>query len=131
MKDYRGLPVARITYSPGEHELAAQTFYLPRIAAIARRCRRGHGHRHRRRGVGPLSVAASDLPDTAHVFGGMTMGTDPATSVTDGTARMHSVPNVVVADGSVFPTSRRSQPDPHDHGHRVAQRARVGEVSAR
>jgi choline dehydrogenase-like flavoprotein len=110
VKDYRGLPVARITYSPGEHELAAQTFYLPRIAAIARAA--GAGTVTAIAGVASdrYPIAASDLPDTAHVLGGMTMGTDPATSVTDETARMHSLPNVVVADGSVFPTAGGHNP---------------------
>jgi choline dehydrogenase-like flavoprotein len=32
------------------------------------------------------------------------MGHDPATSVCDGWGRVHDVPNVVVADSSVFPT---------------------------
>jgi paromamine 6'-oxidase/6'''-hydroxyneomycin C oxidase/2'-deamino-2'-hydroxyparomamine 6'-oxidase len=40
----------------------------------------------------------------------MSMGTDPATSVTDGDGRMHSLPNVVVADGSGFPTAGAHNP---------------------
>jgi choline dehydrogenase-like flavoprotein len=32
------------------------------------------------------------------------MGTDPATSVTDSRGRCHDVPNLLVADGSLFPT---------------------------
>ncbi len=34
VKDFRGLPVARITYSPGPHELAAQQFYLPKMVEV-------------------------------------------------------------------------------------------------
>jgi choline dehydrogenase-like flavoprotein len=32
------------------------------------------------------------------------MGADPATSVMDGRGRCHAVPNLIVADGSLFPT---------------------------
>jgi choline dehydrogenase-like flavoprotein len=108
--DFRGLPVARITYSPGTHELAAQAFYLPRLAAIAR----ASGAETVSATPGVTSdrfpFAASDVPYTAHVLGGMTMGAEPATSVTDGTGRMHAIQNVVVADGSVFPTSGGHNP---------------------
>ncbi|MGH3579205.1 MAG: GMC family oxidoreductase N-terminal domain-containing protein, partial [Mycobacterium sp.] len=37
VKDYRGLPVARITYSPGPHEIAVQRFYLPYLVEILQR----------------------------------------------------------------------------------------------
>jgi choline dehydrogenase-like flavoprotein len=43
-------------------------------------------------------------------MGGMRMGDDPATSVTDPTGRLHSLPNVAVADGSVFPTAGGHNP---------------------
>jgi choline dehydrogenase-like flavoprotein len=33
------------------------------------------------------------------------MGDDPATSVADGSGRLHQLPNVVIADSSVFVTS--------------------------
>jgi choline dehydrogenase-like flavoprotein len=32
------------------------------------------------------------------------MGSDPATSVTDARGRCHGLPNLLVADGSLFPT---------------------------
>ena len=47
---------------------------------------------------------------TAHVLGGMTMGHYPVSSVTDEAGRMHAVPNVVVADGAVFPSSGGHNP---------------------
>jgi choline dehydrogenase-like flavoprotein len=110
VRDFRGLPVARVTYSPGAHELAAQAFYLPKLAAIAKAA--GADTVTAVAGVASdrFPVAASEVPDTAHVMGGMRMGTDPATSVTDGTGRMHTVPNVVVADGGVFPTAGGHNP---------------------
>jgi len=110
VKDFRGLPVARITYSPGAHELAAQTFYLPKLAAILRAT--GAGTVSASPGVTSerYPFGASDVPYTAHILGGMTMGDDAANSVTDGTGRMHALPNVAIADGSVFPSSGGHNP---------------------
>ena len=39
-----------------------------------------------------------------HLLGTARMGSDPATSVTNGEGRCHAVPNVIVADGSLFTT---------------------------
>jgi choline dehydrogenase-like flavoprotein len=39
-----------------------------------------------------------------HLLGTARMGRDPGTSVVDGNGRCHAVPNLVVADGSLFPT---------------------------
>jgi choline dehydrogenase-like flavoprotein len=39
-----------------------------------------------------------------HLLGTARMGRDPATSVTDGRGRCHEVPNLLVADGSLFTT---------------------------
>ncbi len=43
-------------------------------------------------------------------MGGMRMGDDPATSVTDGVGRYHGLENLYVADGSTFPTSGAHNP---------------------
>jgi choline dehydrogenase-like flavoprotein len=43
-------------------------------------------------------------------MGGMRMGSDPRSSVTDSIGRVHGLDNVVVADGSVFPTSGSHNP---------------------
>jgi hypothetical protein len=40
----------------------------------------------------------------------MRMGDDPKTSVTDRTGRMHDFDNILVTDGSVFPTSSGHNP---------------------
>ena len=47
---------------------------------------------------------------SAHVMGGCAMGADPKRSVTDGRGRMHALRNLVVADGSLFPTSLGANP---------------------
>jgi len=41
----------------------------------------------------------------SHLFGGCTMGDDPATALTDGSGRVHGYTNLVVADASVIPSN--------------------------
>jgi choline dehydrogenase-like flavoprotein len=48
--------------------------------------------------------------DSHHEGGGMAMGTDPSTAVTDPFGRSHAVPNVVVADASAWPTVSAANP---------------------
>jgi choline dehydrogenase-like flavoprotein len=50
------------------------------------------------------------VPDGKHIMGGMRMGADPKTSVTDAIGRVRELDNVVVADGSVFATSGSHNP---------------------
>jgi choline dehydrogenase-like flavoprotein len=45
------------------------------------------------------------IPASRHVMGTTRMGDDPLTSVVDRNGRLHDLPNVVVADSSVFVTS--------------------------
>jgi gluconate 2-dehydrogenase alpha chain len=110
VKDFGDRPVARLTYSPRPHELAAQEFYRPYIAEILRRA----GADHVTAVADALSdgtpLAGSDVPTTKHVMGGMRMGADPATSATDGDGRFHQLDNLFVADGSVFPSSGAHNP---------------------
>jgi choline dehydrogenase-like flavoprotein len=59
----------------------------------------------------PESLGAqSAIPHGAHVMGGMRMGTDPRTSVTGAHGLVHHLDNVLVADGSVFPSSGAQNP---------------------
>jgi choline dehydrogenase-like flavoprotein len=103
--DYRGVPVARLTYAPGMHEQVAVAFYAAQLTAMLR--------------AAGASVAAavpeslgqqSAIPHGAHVMGGMRMGADPKTSVTDAHGIVRGTDNVLVADGSVFPTSGGHNP---------------------
>ncbi len=110
VRDYQGLPVARITYRPGAHELAAQRFYLPWLAQILREAGAEHVTAISDAAAPEVPIAAGDVPTTQHVMGGMRMGTDPTTSVTDSIGRFHHLDNVVVADGSSFPTSGGHNP---------------------
>ena len=45
------------------------------------------------------------VPISRHVMGTARMGTDPANSVVDSWGRVHTAPNVLVADSSIFVTA--------------------------
>ena len=108
VRDFHGIPVPRITWAPGQHEQVAQEFYLPHLTALLK--------------AAGASVAASVpqnsaqisalgvVPETRHVLGGMQMGTDEKSSVTDAWGRVHGTDNVYVADGGVFATSGGHNP---------------------
>ncbi len=58
----------------------------------------------------PDTDNSGGLPTGCHIMGGMMMGADPATSVTDTYGRVHALDNVYVADGSPFVTSGAVNP---------------------
>ena len=102
--DVFGLPVARVTWSAGQHEQVAQQFWIPRLKTMMTRAGAGVA----------LAVPATDnsggVPTGNHIMGGMMMGPDPATSVTGPYGQVHGLDNVYVADGSVFVTSGAHNP---------------------
>jgi choline dehydrogenase-like flavoprotein len=104
VRDVFGLPVARITWSRGQYEQVAQSFYAPRMKKMMRSAGAGVA----------LAVPDTDnsggVPTGAHILGGMMMGRDPATSVTDTYGRVHGLDNVYVADGASFVTSGAVNP---------------------
>jgi choline dehydrogenase-like flavoprotein len=104
VRDVFGVPAARITWSPGQHEQVAQQFYIPVLKTMMTKAGAG----------AVLAVPGSDnsggLPTGFHVMGGMMMGADPRSSVTDAHGRVHGLDNVYVADGSVFVTSGAHNP---------------------
>ena len=102
--DVFGLPVARITWSPGQYEEAAQRFYTP----VLKKMMAAAGARVAF--AVPDSVNTDGVPGGKHVMGGMMMGADPSSSVTDSYGRVHGLDNVYVADGSVFVTSGAHNP---------------------
>lgn len=110
VKDYRGFPVARVTYAPHQHELVSQTTFIPLLTALIEASGASVGFAIPEVTSDLYPVAAGDVPDGKHIMGGMRMGSDPRTSVTDGIGRVHDLDNVVVADGGVFPTSGSHNP---------------------
>ena len=99
VKDVFGLPVAQLTWSLGSYEQVAQQFWIPRLKAMMTKAGAAVAM------AVPGTLNTGGRPVGNHVMGGMTMGNDPATSVTDGYGRVHGLDNVYVADGSVFVSS--------------------------
>lgn len=110
VRDWRGLPVARITYSPGRYELTAQAFYLPWVVRLLKASGASAAISIPEDSSTRFPIGAGAVIQTEHVMGGMRMGLDERTSVTDGVGRHHFLDNVFVADGSVFPTSGGHNP---------------------
>lgn len=110
LRDWLGIPVPRIVHAPHRHEVAAQRFYLPRLAAILREAGADHVAASPETRSADFPSTGDAVPRNFHTLGGMRMGTDPRTSVTDASGRMHQLDNVIVADGSVFPTSGGHNP---------------------
>jgi gluconate 2-dehydrogenase alpha chain len=108
--DWRGVPSPRITYGPGPHELAAQAFYLPRMVDLLKAAGADVALAIPNLPSNRFPLASNTTPKTMHVLGGMRMGADPRTSVTDGVGRHHQLDNLFVADGGTFPTSGAHNP---------------------
>jgi choline dehydrogenase-like flavoprotein len=104
VKDVFGLPVARITWSYGKYEQVSQQFWIPRLKTMMAKAGAAVAL------AVPDTYNSGGLPTGNHVMGGMMMGVDPATSVTDSYGRVHGLDNVYVADGSVFVTSGAHNP---------------------
>ena len=94
-----GLPGVRIEYALSENARRILDFGLDRAEEMLR-------------AAGAYRVVRVPLaPLTGwHLLGTARMGIDPATSVTDARGRLHDVPNIVVADGSLFPTAGAVNP---------------------
>jgi gluconate 2-dehydrogenase alpha chain len=106
VRDVRGLPVARVTYSPHPFELAASAHYGPRLAAILDEMDAAWTVTTTSPDLSfPYGGFISPVPNSKHVMGTTRMGSDPATSVVDPYGRVHGIPNVVITDSSVFVTS--------------------------
>jgi len=104
IRDARGFPVARITYRPGRHELAACHHFGPRLADILTEMGAEWTAVTSSPGIGNASSPEA-VPESRHNMGTVRMGADPATSAVDPTGRLHGLDNVFVADSSVFVTA--------------------------
>jgi gluconate 2-dehydrogenase alpha chain len=104
VKDVFGYPVARVTYKPHAFEVQTRLFYEPILKQVLENAGATRVF------LAPCSTLLRDPPDSRHVLGTLRMGTDPATSVTNGDGRFHDVDNLYACDGSVFPTSSGYNP---------------------
>jgi len=120
LRDLYGIPVARVTYANHPYELKAASYYTPMLlnilhAAGATFTATLGGDQPR--GLLPPelegqvhSPASNSVPSSRHLLGGLRMGGDPASSVTDRNGKFHDVENLYAADGSLFVTSAGMNP---------------------
>jgi choline dehydrogenase-like flavoprotein len=95
VRDARGVPVSRITYRQHPRNSDQEQFMADRCADLLRES-------GARKVIPPTVVRESRLGISTHQLGSCRMGNDPASSVTDRTGRVHGVPNVYIADGSLL-----------------------------
>ena len=107
VRDVRGFPVARVTHRPHRMELAASAHYAGVLEAVLKEAGAEWTVATTSPGEegGEYGGFLSPIPVSRHVMGTTRMGTDPASSVCDRWGRLHDLPNVMVADSSVFVTA--------------------------
>jgi choline dehydrogenase-like flavoprotein len=132
--DFRGLPVARLTYKPHQFELEASAAYGPRLAEIliaagadvvAFAPKNAPANSLPPPSSLPASVLGklgltglaagpfaptSPVPNTQHILSGLRMGTDPDASVCDPDGRLHGFDNLYCVDGGLFCSSTPVNP---------------------
>jgi choline dehydrogenase-like flavoprotein len=94
-----GLPGVRLEYKLSTHSRQSLDYGLDRAEEMLR-------------AAGAFRVDRLDLaPFTGwHLLGTARMGSDPGVSVTNDRGRCHAVPNLIVADGSLFTTAGAVNP---------------------
>jgi len=106
VRDVRGFPALRVTYTPHRHEIVASEYYAPILENVLMKA----GATWAFSATSPSTTGTqfgtidSPIATSRHVVGTVRMGTDPRSSVCDSWGRLHDVPNVLVADSSPFPT---------------------------
>ena len=127
IRDFYGCPVPRITHSQHASSSPRRPTSGPSWPTI---CRAAPEFDDSARAlVDALSSQSGGAPTspaptpTAHIMGTARMGRDPRKSVVDPFGRLHELDNVYVADGSVFASVGRLQPDADDHGAGAAHGA--------
>lgn len=94
-----GLPGVRIDYTISQRAQKSLDFGLARAEEVLKTA---GAYR---------TIRFSPAPLTGwHLLGTARMGNNPETSVTNGKGRCHAVPNILVADGSLFPTVGAANP---------------------
>ena len=96
-RDEHGQPTARRNWKLSEMDMRLHN-------DMKRRCR------EILEASGAQILSVSTDPATNHEIGGCRMGGDPQTSVLDASCRAHDVPNLYVADASVFPSASEKNP---------------------
>jgi choline dehydrogenase-like flavoprotein len=95
VRDHRGVPVSRITFRQHRNNADMQQFMADQCARLLEQAGATSV-------VKPRVMRESESGISTHQLGSCRMGKDPASSVTDQHGRVHGVPNVYIADGSLL-----------------------------
>jgi choline dehydrogenase-like flavoprotein len=97
--DSSGIPAPKIEYLISENTRKNLTFTVARMEEL-------------HQASGALETFATELwiDQPGHLLGTARMGTDPARSVVNSFGMAHDVPNLYIADGSIFVTSGSANP---------------------
>jgi len=95
--DADGVPAPRVFYRQDENSRRLIAWHLERA-------------RESLEAAGARRTEVIHYPANGHLLGTARMGHDPATSVVDARCRAHDVPNLLIPDGSVFPTAGSANP---------------------
>jgi choline dehydrogenase-like flavoprotein len=99
LTDAHGVPAPKVRYRISENTRRNLRFTVDRMREI-----------HQAAGAQHLFEKEVWVDQPGHLLGTCRMGTDPATSVVDPFGRAHDVPNLFLADGSIFVTSGAANP---------------------
>jgi len=100
-RDASGLPGVKMVYETSKNTKDLLAFNVDRAAESLRAA-----------GAKETIVAPMIRETGWHILGTATMGDDPSSSVVDGFGRAHDVPNLMIVDGSTWPTSSGMNPTP-------------------
>lgn len=99
LTDDDGVPAPKIDYRISENTRKLLRFAVARMEEI-----------HAAAGAARTFPVELWVDQPGHLLGTARMGSDPATSVVDSHGRAHEVPNLFLADGSIFVTSGSANP---------------------
>ena len=94
-RDRHGLRVAKVTFNLYENDKKLISWGANKTMEVM------------------YAAGAEDVvqePRYAHLIGGARMGDDPRSSVVDSYGRSHDIPNLIICDGSIFPTQGSANP---------------------
>lgn len=97
--DRHGLPAPKLTYRKSDNTDALLRWHETRAKESLEAA-----------GATSITIAPAIRNTGWHLLGTAKMGNDPATSVVDSEGRTHDVPNLLVFDGSIWPTSSGTNP---------------------
>jgi choline dehydrogenase-like flavoprotein len=99
LTDGDGIPAPRVEYRISENTRRILRFTVERMTEL-----------HEAGGAARTFPVELWVDQPGHLLGTARMGNDPASSVVDSFGRAHDVPNLFIADGSIFVTSGSANP---------------------